>query len=73
MSDDDFMMESGDDEDYDFQYEDDDEDNEEPDADIENKYYNAKGIKPTFFILYFILFYKIRFRKILTSFRLEGR
>ena len=42
--DDDFMMESGDDEDYDFQYEDDEEGEQEPYADIENKYYNAKGI-----------------------------
>ena len=42
--DDDFMMESGDEEDYDFQYEDDEEGEQEPYADIENKYYNAKGI-----------------------------
>ncbi|KAK6353402.1 hypothetical protein TWF696_005368 [Orbilia brochopaga] len=45
MSDDDFMMDSGaEDEDYDFQYEDDDAE-ESPDVDIENKYYNAKQIK----------------------------
>ena len=30
------------DEEYDFNYE--DEDNEEPDVDLENKYYNAKGV-----------------------------
>ncbi|KAJ6264129.1 hypothetical protein Dda_0271 [Drechslerella dactyloides] len=45
MSDDDFMMDSGaEDEDYDFQYEDDDAE-ESADVDIENKYYNAKQIK----------------------------
>lgn len=41
MSDDDFMLED-DDEDYNFDYEDDEQ--EEPDVDLENKYYNAKGI-----------------------------
>ena len=45
MSDDDFMMDSGgEDEDYDFQYEDDEEEGG-GDVDIENKYYNAKQIK----------------------------
>ena len=41
MSDDDFMLED-DEEDYNFDYEDDEQ--EEPDVDLENKYYNAKGI-----------------------------
>jgi len=44
MSDDDFMMDSGEEEDYDFQYEDDEED-ESGDVDVENKYYNAKQMK----------------------------
>lgn len=43
MSDDDFMMDS-DQEDFDFEYED-DGDEESPDVDIENQYYNAKGQK----------------------------
>ncbi|CAO3586556.1 unnamed protein product [Absidia cylindrospora] len=43
MSDDDFMLED-DNQDYDFNYEDDDEE-EEPNADLENKYYNAKARK----------------------------
>ena len=47
MSDDDFMMDSGgEEEDYDFQYEDDDAE-ESGDVDIENKYYNAKQMKQT--------------------------
>lgn len=47
MSDDDFMMDSGgEEEDYDFQYEEDD-DEESGDVDIENKYYNAKQMKQT--------------------------
>ena len=45
MSDDDFMLES-DNEDYEFDYEDNSEE-ESPDVDIENKYYNAKQIKAT--------------------------
>jgi COP9 signalosome complex subunit 2 len=44
MSDDDFMQAS--DEDYDFEYEDEDEE-DTGDADIENKYYNAKQLKAT--------------------------
>ncbi|EGG11799.1 uncharacterized protein MELLADRAFT_102166 [Melampsora larici-populina 98AG31] len=43
MSDDDFMMDDGADEEYDFDYEDDDQ--EDVDADIENKYYHAKNNK----------------------------
>ncbi|CAJ2504458.1 Uu.00g118520.m01.CDS01 [Anthostomella pinea] len=43
MSDDDFMLES-DEEQYDFEYEDDDE-QDSGDVDIENKYYNAKQTK----------------------------
>ena len=39
MDDDDFMQE---DEDYGFEYESDD--GEEPDVDLENSYYNAKGM-----------------------------
>lgn len=42
MSDDDFMQAS--DEEYDFEYEDEEED-DSGDADIENKYYNAKQLK----------------------------
>lgn len=42
MSDDDFMQAS--DEEYDFEYED-EEDDDSGDADIENKYYNAKQLK----------------------------
>lgn len=42
MSDDDFMQAS--DEEYDFEYEDEDDD-DSGDADIENKYYNAKQLK----------------------------
>jgi COP9 signalosome complex subunit 2 len=42
MSDDDFMQAS--DEDYDFEYEDNEEE-DSGDADIENKYYNAKQLK----------------------------
>ncbi|KAL7273270.1 hypothetical protein RUND412_003877 [Rhizina undulata] len=45
MSDDDFMIES-DQEDYDFEYEDDGEE-ESADVDVENKYYNAKQMKQT--------------------------
>lgn len=45
MSDDDFMLES-DNEDYEFDYEDDGEE-ESADVDIENRYYNAKQMKPT--------------------------
>ena len=45
MSDDDFMLES-DNEDYAFDYEDDGEEESE-DIDIENKYYNAKQMKAT--------------------------
>lgn len=44
MSDDDFMQAS--DEEYDFEYEDESND-ESGDADIENKYYNAKQLKTT--------------------------
>jgi COP9 signalosome complex subunit 2 len=43
MSDDDFMLES-DNEDYEFTYEEDSGD-ESPDVDIENRYYNAKQMK----------------------------
>ncbi|KAI5795239.1 COP9 signalosome complex subunit 2 [Geopyxis carbonaria] len=43
MSDDDFMLES-DNEEYEFDYED-DGDEESPDVDIENRYYNAKQMK----------------------------
>ncbi|KAG0142398.1 hypothetical protein CROQUDRAFT_67246 [Cronartium quercuum f. sp. fusiforme G11] len=43
MSDDDFMMDEGADEEYDFDYEDDDQ--EDVDADVENKYYQAKNNK----------------------------
>jgi COP9 signalosome complex subunit 2 len=43
MSDDDFMLES-DNEDYEFDYEDDGEE-ESADVDIENRYYNAKQMK----------------------------
>lgn len=43
MSDDDFMLES-DNEEYEFDYEDDGEE-ESPDVDIENRYYNAKQMK----------------------------
>jgi COP9 signalosome complex subunit 2 len=43
MSDDDFMLES-DNEDYEFDYEDDGEE-ESADVDIENRYYNAKQLK----------------------------
>lgn len=46
MSDDDFMLESDNDEDYEFDYEDNSED-ESPDVDIENRYYNAKSVKAT--------------------------
>ncbi|CAG8444215.1 9165_t:CDS:10 [Diversispora eburnea] len=46
MSDDDFMLED-DDEDYNFDYEDDEQ--EEPDVDLENKYYNAKGLTEELF------------------------
>ncbi|KAG2224694.1 hypothetical protein INT45_009009 [Circinella minor] len=42
MSDDDFMLED-DEGDYDFEFEDDDDD--EPDANLENRYYNAKARK----------------------------
>ncbi|KAJ3414073.1 COP9 signalosome complex subunit 2 [Chytridiales sp. JEL 0842] len=42
MDDDDYMVED-EVEDFDFEYE--DEDNEEPDVDLENKYYEAKGLK----------------------------
>jgi COP9 signalosome complex subunit 2 len=45
MSDDDFMLES-DNEDYEFDYEDNSEE-ESPDVDIENRYYNAKQMKAT--------------------------
>lgn len=45
MSDDDFMLES-DNEDYEFDYEDDGEE-ESADVDIENRYYNAKQMKLT--------------------------
>ncbi|TGZ85662.1 PCI-domain-containing protein [Ascodesmis nigricans] len=45
MSDDDFMLES-DNEDYEFEYED-DGDSDSPDIDIENQYYNAKQLKST--------------------------
>ncbi|KAF8543599.1 PCI domain-containing protein [Trichophaea hybrida] len=45
MSDDDFMLES-DNEDYEFDYED-NSDEESPDVDIENRYYNAKQMKAT--------------------------
>lgn len=41
---DDFMQDSGDD--YDFEFEDDGDD-DSGDVDVENKYYNAKQIKPT--------------------------
>ncbi|KAK0569648.1 hypothetical protein OC861_000730 [Tilletia horrida] len=44
MSDDEFLMDDGAEEDYDFEYEDEDGE-EEADADIENKYYNAKALK----------------------------
>ncbi|KAK9381701.1 PCI domain-containing protein [Kockiozyma suomiensis] len=44
MSDDDFMMES-DEENYDFEYEDDDMASNSSNVDIENKYYNAKALK----------------------------
>ncbi|KAI7884175.1 PCI-domain-containing protein [Lichtheimia hyalospora FSU 10163] len=43
MSDDDDFMLEDDDQEYDFEYEDDDD--EEPDADLENRYYNAKARK----------------------------
>ncbi|KAJ3041216.1 COP9/signalosome complex subunit Csn2 [Rhizophlyctis rosea] len=43
MSDDDDFMVEDDEEEFDFEYE--DEDTEEPDADLENKYYNAKAHK----------------------------
>lgn len=43
MSDDDFMLES-DQEDYEFDYENETED-ESPDVDVENRYYNAKQMK----------------------------
>jgi COP9 signalosome complex subunit 2 len=45
MSDDDDFMQASD-EDYDFEYED-DEDEDTGDADVENKYYNAKQLKTT--------------------------
>ncbi|CAZ83879.1 unnamed protein product [Tuber melanosporum] len=45
MSDDDFMIES-DQEGYDFEYEDEGEE-ESGDVDVENKYYNAKQMKPS--------------------------
>ncbi|KDN45898.1 putative COP9 signalosome complex subunit 2 [Tilletiaria anomala UBC 951] len=44
MSDDEFMMDDGADEEYDFEFEEDDEGDEEH-ADIENLYYNAKALK----------------------------
>lgn len=43
MSDDEFMMDEGGDEEYDFDYEDDDQ--EDVDTDLENKYYQAKNCK----------------------------
>lgn len=45
MSDNDDFMQDSEQEDYDFDYEDDDDEDQGGDVDIENKYYNAKGMK----------------------------
>ncbi|KAI8820393.1 PCI domain-containing protein [Fimicolochytrium jonesii] len=45
MSDDDDFMHDDDEEEEDFDFDYEDEDEEEPDADLENKYYSAKGHK----------------------------
>jgi len=44
MSDDEFLMDDGAEEDYGFEYEDEDGE-DEADADVENRYYNAKALK----------------------------